>query len=346
LIRPFQLRDIYLLQKLARQSTPLHLERHLTQPRWPLGMALSAPIPWYGSGAATFVNRPSHDHTRPEGFVQARKRLGRSEADVCHIAPKLSQNANASETWQALLAQLIAHAGDFGIQRLYACLPSHEAAAEIVAASGFSLYVRETLFRLEPSKRIVTKSAPAPHVRPQRESDSFALQRLSDRYTPPVVQKAEGSFVKEEAAFNQYLIFQNWWQPGRMEGLVFEKNGALLGAMRIRSGRKGHWLHFLGDATHRDVMQQLLTQSLHYLQKDALPIYCGVRPYQSILGAVLTEAAFQPGMALARFVKHTAIHVREPATSKTRLLIETSFPGVISTNVDASSKPANSLQRE
>ena len=332
MIRPFRLRDSYLLQKLARQSVPLHLERHLTQPHRPLWTALGAPVPWYGSGAATFVNPHANNHTLPAGFVQASKHLGRSEADVCYIAPRLDQNARAGDVWRALLKQLIAHAGNFGIQRLYACLPAQDEAAAIVAASGFTLYVRETLFRLRPSGRDIFNHASASHVRPQREMDSLALQRLSDHYTPPVVQRAEGSFLQENGNATPYLIFQNWWQPERMEGLVYEQEDNILGALRIRRGDKGHWLHFMGDVTQQAIMSALLTEGLRRLHRDGKPVYCGVRSYQNALGAVLSEHAFQPTIELARFVKHTTVRTREPATSKTRLLIETSFPGVISTD--------------
>ena len=338
MIRPFRLRDSYLLQKLARQSVPLHLERHLTQPRWSLGMALSAPVPWYGSGAATFVNRHVTDSNNlPEGFVQASKHLGRPEADVCYIAPRLGRHERAPDTWRALLKYLGAHAGDFGIQRLYACLPAHDEAAAVLASSGFALYVRESLFRLKPSGQFDNARRSA-YVRPQREIDSVALQRLSDRYTPPVVQKAEGAFIKEGDAANHHLIFQNWRQSDRMEGLVYELDGEILGAVRIRRGGKGHWLHFMGDAMHQEVMSDLLTHALRYLQHDGLPIYCGVRPYQTALGAVLGDRAFEPVTELARFVKYATVHLREPAASKKRLLVETTFPGVISTDANPKSE--------
>ena len=340
MIRPFRLRDSYLLQKLARQSVPLHLERHLTQPRWPLGLALSSPVPWYGGGAATFVSRRASDNADlPEGFVQASKHLGRSEADVRYIAPRPGRHARADTTWRLLLKHLVEHAGDFGIQRLYACLPAEDEAAAVLASSGFASYVRESLFQLRPSALLLDDAPDAAHVRPQRDIDSIALQRLSDHYTPPVVQQAEGAIARENGPADQRLIFQNWRQSERMEGLVYELNGDILGAVRIRRGGKGHWLHFLGDATRQDVMAQLLTQALRYLQQDGLPIYCGVRPYQSALGAVLVDRAFESVTELARFVKYAAVRVREPATSKKRLLAETTFPGVISTDVGPKSKP-------
>jgi hypothetical protein len=300
-------------------------------------MALSAPVSWYGSGAATFVSHPSRDTGLPPGFVQASKHLGRPEADVYYIAPRLMDRSQTAEIWQALLKYLGVHAGDFGIQRLYACVPAQDEAVEVMAASGFVLYVRESLFRLTPS---AMREGPVStdFVREQREFDSFALQRLFDRYTPPVVQKAEGAFVKENDSADHHLIFQNWWQPDRLGGLVYERDDELLGAVQIRRGKKGHWLRFIGEATQQEVMAALLVHALHYLHHDGLPIYCGVRPYQNTLRVVLSTQAFAPITELARFVKYTAVHIREPVINKKRLLIESSFPGIVSSDAAPETK--------
>ncbi len=294
-------------------------------------MALGAPVPWYGSGVATFIHRHSHDSQNPDGFIQARKRLGRPEADACYIAPALEVDASASHTWRALLEHLIAHAGEFGIQRLYACLPAQEEAAGLVAECGFAPYVRETLFRLRGQIKIPSSSR-ASFVRPQRETDSLALQRLADRFTPPVVLKAEGAYFKNANA-NHALIFQNWWQPGRAEGLVFERDGVVEGAAIWQRGNRGVWLRYLGSPLDREMVEVLLTQSLASIRPDGKPVYCGVRAYQSALGVTLHELGFEEVTELARFVKHTTVSIQEPATSKTRLLIETTFPGVISTDM-------------
>ena len=328
MIRPFRLRDSYLLQKLARQSVPLHLERHLIQPRQPLGMALSAPVAWRGSGAATFISHHSQGDNQPSGFIQASKHLGRPEADVRYIAPRLENNTRAADTWRELLRFISISAADFGLHRLYACVPAQEPAAEIIASSGFAIYVRETLFRLDSITEVGDDDAGL--VRDQREVDSFALQRLFDRYTPPVVQKAEGAFVREGDSASYHLIFQNWWQPDRVDGLVYEQDGQILGAVRIRRGSKGHWLRFVGDVSRQDVMAALLRGAMRRMQRDSRPIYCGVRPYQNALGAVLHDGGFTSGPELARFVRYTAVHAREPATSKKRILIEPTIPGVIS----------------
>ena len=292
-------------------------------------------MPWYGGGVATFVHRHSNDSQLPDGFVQARKRLGRPEADACYIAPALGADDGASHTWRALLEHLIAHAGEFGIQRLYACLPAQDEAAGLVAECGFAPYVRETLFRLRAQIRPIA-TPQAPFIRPQRESDSLALQRLADRFTPPVVLKAEGAYFRNNA--NHALVFQNWWQPGHTEGLVFERDGVVEGAVIARRGSRGIWLRFLGSPLQRGMAEALLTQSLARFGTDGKPVYCAVRAYQNALGATLHDLGFEEVTELAHFVKHTTVSIQEPVTSKTRLLIETTFPGVISTGMGSPDK--------
>ncbi len=329
MIRPFRLRDSYLLNKLARQSVSLNLERHLTHPLRPLWAALGSPVPWYGSGVATFVSLPDRDQELPAGYIQASKRLGQSEADVCSIAPRLEKDAHVHDAWQALLRHLITHAGDFGIQRLYACLPAQEEAAHIVASSGFARYARETLYQLHPASVTPPAVAASPHVRSQREIDSLALQRLYYRHTPRVVQQAEGLLLKENETSNIHLIFQDWLQPSGANGLVYEQKGEILGAVRFISGGKGRWLHFWGDPTQQEVLDALLTESIRLAAEDRLPLYCGVRSYQSALGAALSAKEFQPSIELARLVKHTTVRIREPAASRSRILVETTLPGVL-----------------
>lgn len=296
-------------------------------------MALGAPVPWFGSGRATFVSRRSNNSLISDGFVQANKRPGLPEADVCYIAPRLGQNTAETKTWQALLEYLIVQAGDFGIQRLYACVPSQDNAATILASCGFVRYVRETLFRLQSSRQAASSPPANAHVRPQREEDSWAFQRLTDKHTPPVVQRAEGAVAKNNEAID-HLVFQTWWQPERISGLVYEQDEEIVAAMRIHRGRAGHWLHFVGDPIHPEVTDALIAHSILELQNSDRPIYCSVRPYQSALGPALRNRAFEPVTELSRFVKHNTIRTREPARTKARIMVETSLPGIISTDTN------------
>ena len=338
MIHPFRFRDSLLLQKLAGQRVPLHLERHLIHPRWPLWTALGAPVPWHGNGVATYVYRPTSNSQLPAGVIQARKRLGRPEATLCYIAPALEASPQATDTWRALLEHLIAQAGDYGIQRLYACLPTAYEPASLMAASGFVPYVRETLFRLPPPGPRKPTPINVASVRGQREGDSLALQRLADRFTPQVVRQAEG-FLFQDNDSNHALIFQAWRHSDQEAGLVFEQKGEVVAALFMHRGEQGIWLRYLGDPTQSEAIHALLNRALLEIQGAEKPVYWGVRAYQSPVAVILRERGFEEAMELARLVKYTTVSLREPAPSKTRILVETTtFPGVISSQLQSPGK--------
>lgn len=95
MIRPFSLRDGWRLHRLARRSATLQIEHHLVRQRSPLWMAVTAPLPWHGSGAATFLHLGAGAEP---GFVQALKRPGRAEADILAIAPPPGETRSRTQS--------------------------------------------------------------------------------------------------------------------------------------------------------------------------------------------------------------------------------------------------------
>jgi len=332
LIRPFRFSDSLFLQRLVRRSAPLQLERHLTQSYSPLWAALGAPLPWHGSGAATYLHIPTETDPRIDGFIQAIKRPARTEADLTYIAPLLSDDAQADVVWSRLLAYVAVGAGEHGLQRLYACVASDSPGCELVSNSGYTPYIRETLFHLAGIPELDSAQKTHPHVRPQREGDSLALQRLVSRYSPPVVQKAEGMFTSNGDSPSP-LALRSWWQPEHIQGIVFEDQGEIIAAAHIQLGNSGYWLRLFGDPTETAVMTKLLDQSLntlsHYRNR---PVYCAVRPYQSQFGPLLQAQHFAPAQEITRFVKHTTSFVKRPALQRAHEAMEGTMPGLVPTD--------------
>lgn len=332
MIRPFRFSDSLFLQRLTSRSAPLQLERQLTQPYSPLWAALGAPLPWHGSGAATYLHIPNEIIPKIEGFIQAIKRPARAEADITYIAPLLSDDVQADVVWSRLLEHVAAEAGEHGIQRLYLCITSDDPGCEVVSNSGYTPYIRETLFRLASIPQIDSSQETPPQIRPQREADSLALQRLFSRYSPPVVQKAEGMFTSNDDAPSP-LALRLWWQPENIEGVVFEEQGEIIAAVHIQHGNSGHWLRLFGDPNAPEVMEALLDYSLKTLSRHRdHPVYCAIRPYQSRFGPLLRAQNFTPEQEITRFVKHTTSFIKRPALQRAHEAIEGSMPGLIPTD--------------
>lgn len=329
MIQPFGLRNSLRLQSLARRSTPLSLEHRFADPLAVVWAAVGAPLPWHGTGAATYLHVPNSTHP-VHGFVQAVKRFARPEADLTRIAPAYHAHPQAGAIWQALLEHVSLQAGEHGIQRLYLCLESEDEAQTAVTAVGFVPYIQETLFR-HPGVELKDQAedeAAWPHVRGQRETDSIALQRLHSRYTPPLVQQAEGSLLNHDETPSP-LDLRTWWQPERIEGFVYETKGEIVAAAQLTRGRHAHWLRLIGDLD-ATALTALLRRALHACSRySKRPLYVPLRPYQSGFGPILRDFGFEPTTTLTRFVRHTTALVKKPLPLPVKEAIEVTLTGIV-----------------
>ncbi len=313
LIRPFGLNDIWLVRRLQRSGVTLAIEHALTHPHQPLWTALTAPWPWAGIGVATFVLDESAGDQRLVGFAQMMKRPARPEADLLHIAPAVSMTEagypGAEQVWQQLLRHCAMAASGHGLQRIFASTPIDCPEQASLKAAGFSLYARETIYRLEMAS---PESGPAAGFREQLPQDSWALQRLYVRSTPKLVQQAEGAANGEVGS-----PMLSWWEPGRWRGYVWEPAGQVRGAVQVHVGRTGHWLKIWGanELAPRE-LRGLISKGLTQLAtasrwRRSLPVYVTVRDYEVDLASALIGFGFSPFTDRARFVRHTLATVRE-----------------------------------
>lgn len=317
MIRPFGLQDLLLMRSLQRRSAILAIEHVLTHPHDPVWVALTSPWPWAGFGVATYVLNERHQGTRLIGFVQLMKRAARPEADILHLAPALPagaiNNLTATLAWQRLLDHCFMSAAGHGLQRIFASIPDGGPEETCLKDVGFSLYTRETIFRLAALPPV--SSVPA-GFRPQGPQDSWALQRLYTRGTPKLVQQAEGAVTGDVGSPPL-----SWWEPDSWQGVVWEPAGEVRGAVGVHRGRAGHWLRLWGVNTlSAREARSLVEQGLRLLSltqprgsSRSLPVYATVRDYEIGLSGTLTGFGFAPYTDRARFVKHTMASIREPA---------------------------------
>jgi hypothetical protein len=313
-IRPFGLTDIWLVRRLQRSGMQMAIEHVLTHPRDPLWTALTAPWPWAGVGVATFVLDEQSDGQRLTGFVQLMKRAARPEADLLHLAPALVQEAACDVATQTIWSRLLSHcsqaAANHGLQRIFASVPDGNPGQTCLRDTGFSLYTRETIYRLA----IPTDGSVQAGFRPQGPQDGWALQRLYLRHTPRLVQQAEGAVTGEVGS-----PLLSWWEPDNWQGIVWDPVGEVRGAVQVHIGRAGHWMRVWGaNGVSVRELRSLVEQGLRLVSntpsrqtRHGLPVYVTVRDYEPGLSSVLTEFGFAPYTDRSRFVKHTVVPVRE-----------------------------------
>jgi len=311
-IRPFQVGDILLIQRLGRQATRLNTIHALLQPHTALKAALTAVIPWNEAKVTTYVLQQRHHELARTGFLQAQKRPGRPEVDIIMLAPALDTASGHPAIWEKLLSHYSNEAAQQKITRIYVDAPDQPLPVTTFMHVGFRVYTRQTIWRFTsfPVPKLTLASAGS--IRSQTPVDEWALQRLYTRMSPAHVQQAEG--IQTDNSVKPPTL--EWWQTGTRKSFVLEKQGELQGCIRIAYGQRGIWLQLWVDTYQPDnaAIDQLIRWGLTVIQQDGLhlPIYIGVREYHGGLGPVLADYGFAPFTDRAKMVKHLVQWVRNP----------------------------------
>jgi hypothetical protein len=299
--------DLFTIHRLQACGVQLDFERAILWPHTPLQAALLAPVPFSAVGAETIVLYPSATHrARAVGFLQARGRWGRPEADVAFLAPALDAGNDAVSIWYRLLAECAQEIGARGGQRLFVQVSSGNGAEEVFRQAGFGAYAREDIYCLRAwrSDRLKTDL-----LRRQRAQDGWNLLRLYAQLTPRPVQMVEGMLSPEGRAGKM----GDWWDQSHGAGYVLEVEGELAGAARVQRGRAAYWLRLGLHPQAQEQAEVLVRGALSLLwAAPRLPIYSNVRDYEGNLAVALEQAGFQRIQTRTLLVKHTTARAKEP----------------------------------
>lgn len=307
MIRPFQPGDIFLIQRLHRQTTKLNAVQSLLSPRSPSWAALTAVNLWDDAKVVTFVLRQNGHGLARAGFLQAQKRAKRAEADILLLAPALDTPTGHPAVWEKLLSHYLHEAMHHAILRVYADVPDQPLLVNTFAHVGFNVYQRQTIWRLVAfDAGSVTEDVlhdPSVTVRPQEAVDEWALLRLYERVTPRSVQMAEGGLGESPVR----PPFLERWGVGDTRSFVLLVDGEIAGYIQVVSGQMGVWLQLCVDANQPDgsIVKHLLLHGLALTGKGGrrLPVYIAVTEQQGGLAALLADLGFAPFTDQAQMVK-------------------------------------------
>lgn len=305
-IRPFGLRHVLTVRRLQRSGIWLDLFHYLLLRRSALTTALIAPVPWVGTGLASYVWEADGS---AQGFIQMLRRPGRQEADLLFLAPAADVQFASATAWTKLVSYCIQDAGQHEMRRLFASLPMDGAAIDLLTALGFATYSNEDVLVLNRPPRSAD-APPIPGLRPRGAEDVWWLRRLYGIYTPMPVQHSEG--LNDGAGPTDLSLA--WWELVARQGYVLEESGDITGGVQLVSGRGGHWLLLHGDPGNGSLMATLVRQGLSVAAGKRRPVYCAVRDYQGGLRATLQDAGFEPFDRRARMVKHLTMRVKAAET--------------------------------
>lgn len=305
MIRPFRLLDVMAVRLLESQGAWLDLFHYLLQRRSALTTALISPVPWVGTGLASYVWESEPDGV--QGFVQMLKRPGRFEADLLYMAPGAEQRPYGRMVWEQLLTFCLSSAGQHEMRRLFASLADGTAEIDLLTALGFAIYSNEDVYVVTRTPRGMP-SPGDPRLRARHQEDIWWLRRLYSIYTPQPVQHAEG-MSDGEGPLSLPLA---WWELTHQQSYVVDQKAGICGGVQLVTGRQGAWLLLHGDPGDSALMSLLVQQGLHGITGSRWPVYCAVRDYQGGLAAVLADHGFEPYTRRSRLVKHLTSRVKVP----------------------------------
>ncbi len=302
--RWLNLDDLIAVRQLQARGVQLDLERAVLWPHTPLQAALTPHFPSGLISAETIVLYPNTSR-RAIGFLQARGRRGRPEADVVFIAPSLEADDDAVSIWYRLLAECAKEIGGRGGQRLFAQVAGGNGVEEVFRQAGFSVYAREDIYRLTSWPTNLTKENSLRH---QRARDGWTLLRLYAQFTPRPVQIAEGMLSPE----GQGGKMGDWWDQSGGSGHILQVENELVGAVRVRRGDAAYWLRFWLHPQAQEQSEQLVRGALSLLwAAPHRPIYCGIREYETGIRDELEAAGFRYLLTRSLLVKHTTVRAKE-----------------------------------
>lgn len=315
MIRPFQLGDIYLLQRLGRKATYLPCAHTFLQPQSSMSIALSTVLPWATTKALTYVLRQDGHGLVHEGFLQVRRNGAARDADILCLAPSLDAPSGHPAIWNKLLSYLIHEAGALGFERIYADVPDQPLLVNTFAAVGFESFCHQTVWRSFEPPVIAGAQNVSLVASPRSMADDWDLARLYLKTVPEHIRIAEG--VNGERGSTTPLI-ENL-RPEQGVIYVIRSGGELTGAFQLQRGQRGSWLRIWGNALQPDShdLRMLFTQAALVVAEGQWPkpLYFASSDFQGGIGVILDELGFAPFCDRVRMVKHVVRWVRESISS-------------------------------
>ena len=213
----------------------------------------------------------------------------------------------ATPVWESLIAQSVVAAGLSSVKRLYARAPVGSAAAESLAAVGFSPYATEYVLVARPP--LDTKPIA---MRAQEQTDTWAIHQLYNAAVPRQVQFAE--------AFTSHrwdLRAQPEGQSGiSSAGWLIEERHHVIGYVRIRSKGATHAIELIYSPERADILDDLIQGAMSKIKlsgrKDR--VYCATRGYQEEAASALERHGFTLALEQELHVKYTTANVRVAPT--------------------------------
>lgn len=300
MIRPFSLRDLPLVRRLSDQRICLDAESALTGGNHPLKGALLNMIS--STQSPTFVWRAEKGDAT--GFAQLQIADDLNARLVClALETPPSENGDMDDlheaNWFSLLDDVVGALGQRGIHSAVAEVDESGPELEVLRKSGFAVYTRQDIWRLQEWMTHETRA----RLRPYGAVDEWDVEWLYANTVPPLIQLVEPS------------------PPQHGDLWVLRDDGELTAFVHVAEGAGAAWLQIFIHPSAFAQAQEIVDAAVDVCHDgDEKVIYCCVRRYQSWLKAALERSGFDLCHSQAVMVKHISTPVAKKAGALDRLL--------------------------
>jgi hypothetical protein len=191
-----------------------------------------------------------------------------------------------------LIEALGQSAGERGAHHLIAEVDEGSPAFESLRQTGFAIYARQRIWRLElPQVSAPVKPGSSPW-RPEASTDLVSIRNLYFTLVPPLVQQVEPLAER----------------PGA--GFVYAPQDEVFAYLETERGPLGTWLQAYFHPAADDAEELLAAFLAGMVDPRRRPLYACVRSYQSWMNRALEKLGFLPLRDQAVMVKRLAVAVQ------------------------------------
>ncbi|MCS7056654.1 MAG: hypothetical protein NZM18_10850 [Thermoflexales bacterium] len=314
MIRPFDIRDVSVIQRLTARARPLACELVAVDGVNPLRDAIRSYLGGGRDHAVVLVERDAdHDveafgvmYVLPNANGDSNGENGTAihrRAALVLMAPH-AQSDELAEAWMYLAQEFAVEAAQRGAHHIVAEAPEVGGEAEALQGAGFVPLIQQDVLKLA-NKPELGALPEVNGLREQTKDDEPLIKALHLRAAPKMTYQAEVSFDLLRATH-------------RMDrGFVLMRGSELVAHVSVRQGKRGYGMHalFRPDA-ERDALPTLRLALAHLSSsRNWRPVYLTVRHYQSWMLPILDELGFVHMTSTMLMVRHTAVHVHHPVWS-------------------------------
>ncbi len=248
---------------------------------------------------------------RIRGLISVRSRPSPTAWQVDSLI--VDSEADCQEICLGLLDYVSAVGGENGVQKVFLRVQKESPLKEGARQAGFLPYKAELLYSREAQPGVGEAGVNGSLVRTKRPADDLPLFHLYSATVPGHVRQAEAMTFDEWKAITK----KDLSLPTQQE-LVMERDGNLVGWLRVRRGRQANSFDILTLPNELETMEALVSHCLAILDQRR-PTFCLSPEYREDLRRALEDKGFRMVGEYSSLVKQLAVRIRQPRFAPARI---------------------------